>query len=138
MTLSSTLSLCPISSHFASYTRHPPNSTTPQTPKMPKKDLKIIFGGATFNSFGEFSKPEKVEGVLKVLEEENVKVIDTGKIYGSSEELLGKTEASKRFVIDTKYPGGLAPSDGSKEGVVKAGEESLKLLGTDSVSHVMK
>ena len=65
-----------------------------------------------------------------------MKVIDTGKVYGTSEELLGKTEASKRFVIDTKYPGGLVPSDGSKEGVVKAGEESLRLLGRDSVSHV--
>jgi aryl-alcohol dehydrogenase-like predicted oxidoreductase len=101
---------------------------------MVNANLKIIWGGGAFNAFGEFSTPEKVEGVLKVLDEEGVKVIDTGKVYGTSEELIGKTNAPSRFIVDTKYPGGLVPSDGSKEGVVKAGEESLKLLKTNCVS----
>lgn len=108
---------------------------------MAKSGAKIVFGGAVFGFGGEFSQQETAEEGLKVLEEEGVKVIDTAQAYGTSEEMLGQIGAASRFTIDTKYPGGLIPNDGTAETVVAGGKESLKKLKADSVSgeapHVM-
>jgi aryl-alcohol dehydrogenase-like predicted oxidoreductase len=101
---------------------------------MANTNLKIVFGGAVFNNFSGFSTPEKVEEVLKALETEGINVIDTARAYGTSEELLGHTNAASRFTVDTKYPGGLVPGESTKEIVIAAGEESLKKLKTDCVS----
>ena len=102
---------------------------------MANTTTKIVFGGGVFNATSGFPTPEEVEKVLKVLEEEGVKVIDTAQAYGTSEELLGQTGAASRFIIDTKYPGGLFPTEATKEIVIASGEESLKKLKTDSVSN---
>ena len=105
---------------------------------MVNTNLKIVFGGAGFNNFSRFSTPEKVEEVLKVLETESVQVIDTAQAYGTSEELLGQTNAASRFIVDTKYPGGLVPGKSTEEIVIAAGEESLKKLKTDCVSRHLR
>ena len=101
---------------------------------MVNTDLKIVFGGAGFNNLSKYSTPEKVEEMLKLLETEGVKAVDTAQVYGNSEELLGETDAASRFIIDTKYPGGLVPGESTKEIVIAAAEESLKKLKTDCVS----
>jgi aryl-alcohol dehydrogenase-like predicted oxidoreductase len=92
--------------------------------------IKIVFGGASFMA-GDVAEAEKF---LLALEEEGIKIIDTGAVYGKSEEVLGATNAASRFTIDTKFGGGLIPVEKSKEDVVKSGEESLRKLKTDSVS----
>jgi aflatoxin B1 aldehyde reductase len=101
---------------------------------MANKAVKIVFGGAAFGAAVDFSTPEQVEDALNVLEKEGIKAIDTAQAYGTSEEMLGKTGAAARFVIDTKYPGGLTPNDATKETVIAGGRESLKKLNTTCVS----
>ncbi|GIK00815.1 hypothetical protein Aspvir_004844 [Aspergillus viridinutans] len=100
---------------------------------MASSHAQIIFGGGLFGS-PAWSTPEKVEEFLQVLERNNVKAIDTAQIYGTSEELLGQTNAAKRFVIDTKVAGGFVPGTSTKDQVIKVGNESLQKLGTDSVN----
>jgi aryl-alcohol dehydrogenase-like predicted oxidoreductase len=96
-------------------------------------NVKIIFGGAVFNTQYGFTA-DKVSEVLSWLENEGIKTIDSSEVYGDSEELLGAANAAgKGFIIDTKIGGGLAPVESSGERVVKAAEESLSKLKTDSV-----
>lgn len=71
--------------------------------------------------------------LLKVLEEKDIRSIDTGRIYGQSEELLGKVHSSERFKIDTKHPGGFYPKPSTKESIIVTGELSLRLLQTNKV-----
>lgn len=96
-------------------------------------NVKIIFGGAAFTTQNGFTA-EKVSEVLSWLEKEGITTIDSSEIYGNSEELLGAANAAgKGFAIDTKIGGGLLPVESSGERVVKAAEESLRKLNTDSV-----
>jgi aflatoxin B1 aldehyde reductase len=101
---------------------------------MAKSGAKIVFGGAVFGYGGFFSKQDNAAEALKVLQEEGVKTIDTAQSYGTSEETLGRIDAASRFIIDTKYPGGLVPNDGTAETVITGGKESLRKLKTESVS----
>ena len=96
--------------------------------------LKIIFGGAVFNTAWG-SSPEKVEEVLHFLQKEGITSIDSSQGYGDSESLLGKVKASSLgFDIDTKVSGGLWPHiTHTKDVVIAAGEASIKALGVDQV-----
>ena len=101
---------------------------------MADKQVKVVYGGALLgNASSDFSTPEQVEEVLRVLEENGVKDIDTAQIYGGSEELLGKTGAASRFIVDTKHAGGFVPGTSSKEGLIERANESLRKLNTNSV-----
>jgi aflatoxin B1 aldehyde reductase len=100
---------------------------------MSKAHPQIVFGGGLFGAAPQWSTAEQVEEFLQVLERNNVKAIDTAQIYSTSEDLLGQTNASKRFIIDTKFAGGFSGGS-SKEQVIKVGNESLQKLATDSVS----
>ena len=96
-------------------------------------NVKIIFGGAVFSTQYGFDA-DKVSEVLSWLEKEGIKTIDSSEIYGDSEELLGAANAAgKGFTIDTKIGGGLARVESTSDRVVKAAEESLRKLNTDSV-----
>ncbi|EED19858.1 aldehyde reductase (GliO), putative [Talaromyces stipitatus ATCC 10500] len=97
------------------------------------RNVKIIYGGASFNTqYG--STATNVSEVLDYLEKEGITTIDSSEVYGDSEELLGAAKAASRgFVIDTKVGGGLSRVEASGENVVKAVEESLRKLDTDSV-----
>lgn len=101
---------------------------------MASSHAQLVFGGGLFGAAPEWSTAEQVEEFLQVLERNNVKTIDTAQVYGTSEELLGQTNAPKRFVIDTKFGAGFIPGGSTKEQVIKAGDESLQKLRTDSVS----
>ena len=101
---------------------------------MVNTNIKVIFGGGGLGyPGGSWSTKENIAELLNVLEEEHVKVIDTAQAYGASETFLGETNAASRFVIDTKYPGGLFPTEATKETVINSGEDSLKKLKTDCV-----
>ncbi|EIT73616.1 putative oxidoreductase [Aspergillus oryzae 3.042] len=94
--------------------------------------VKLIFGGASF--LDERNSPlDQVEDILQVVQHGGIISIDTASIYGSSEELLGKANASSCFSIDTKYPGGMCPDVSSKEAVISSAEESLRKLRTTQV-----
>lgn len=80
-----------------------------------------------------FDTTEKVQSFLDIIAELGITTIDTAFIYGDSEELLGKANASSRFTIDTKYPGGFLADWSTKDKVIEAGQLSLKRLNTDSV-----
>lgn len=92
--------------------------------------IQIIFGGAAFLH----STPEEVAEWLKVLEELDFKVIDTAQAYGASEESLGKAGAAKKFTIDSKQLGAWGPV-ATKDVMIQAGEDSLKKLQAETVSH---
>lgn len=100
---------------------------------MPNTDIKIVYGGGTFSADTNFCTLESVKEVLKVLEENGVKNIDTAQSYPNSEELLGRADAASRFLIDTKDIGALAGGTASKQDVIARGEASLKKLHTDKV-----
>lgn len=52
-------------------------------------------------------------------------------MYGESEEFLGKVDAGKRFVIDTKTRGGFGgPCHATRQTVVAEGKPSRELLGS--------
>ena len=93
--------------------------------------IETIFGAALVGR--GINEEEDVKEVLKVLESEGIKKIDTAQIYANSENLLGKVEAGKRFVLDTKCAGGFVPGASEKNTFIKEGKESLKRLGVDKV-----
>ncbi|KAH8805170.1 NADP-dependent oxidoreductase domain-containing protein [Xylogone sp. PMI_703] len=93
---------------------------------------QFIFGGGSFMDQKHYLI-EDIEETLKLLEDSGIKKIDTARIYGVSEEVLGKSGASSRFAVDTKYPGGFSPEPSSKTTVISAGEESLRQLQTNQV-----
>ncbi|KAJ5091010.1 hypothetical protein N7532_009694 [Penicillium argentinense] len=96
--------------------------------------LTVIFGAAGFNEEGGQRTAIEVEEVLQALKQECITTIDTAQIYGSSEELLGQTNAAACFVIDTKHCGGFAPGNSTKEKVIAGAEKSLKKLQTAKVN----
>ncbi|KAJ6457366.1 NADP-dependent oxidoreductase domain-containing protein [Mycena sanguinolenta] len=53
------------------------------------------------------------------------------RIYGNSEEWLGKTGAGKRFAIDSKAPGGFVPGSTTGETIPQLAKEAVELLGTN-------
>ncbi|KAF9239049.1 hypothetical protein DTO006G1_4744 [Penicillium roqueforti] len=101
---------------------------------MADKQVKVVYGGALLGASSDFSTPAQVEEVLRVLEENGVKDIDTAQIYRGSEELLGQTGAASRFIVDTKHAGGFVPGTSSKELVIERANESLRKLNTNSVN----
>lgn len=96
---------------------------------MASNGVKIVFGGAKFID----GNVEDIKEWLDVLEETGVKTIDTARLYGKSEEGLGKAGAASRFIIDTKFPGGFREEAATKDTVISAGQDSLQTLKTDQV-----
>ncbi|KAL2855948.1 hypothetical protein BJY01DRAFT_242887, partial [Aspergillus pseudoustus] len=95
--------------------------------------VQLIFGGASIgpSMSSEFSSVDATKHALDILEAGGVKTIDTARFYPDSEEYLGQAGAADRFAIDTKYPGGFAPTASSTQGVIASAQESLKALKTE-------
>ncbi|KAH8601056.1 NADP-dependent oxidoreductase domain-containing protein [Bisporella sp. PMI_857] len=89
---------------------------------------KLSFGTAVIASFDD----EVLKSVFNTLEKNNVKELDSASGYYRSEEVLGKVGAPKRFTVSTKAPG-FKRGTLAKQSVLNAAENSLKLLGVDSV-----
>lgn len=93
--------------------------------------INVIYGAGSAGSWGN-----EVEGpqVLDVLEELGVSKIDTARIYGPSEQLLGERGAAARIALDTKHPGGFArETRATKENILEVAKTSFELLKTDQV-----
>ncbi|KAI1776452.1 aldehyde reductase [Hypoxylon cercidicola] len=95
---------------------------------------QLIFGAAMISSDSGFDTTEKVQSFLDTLLGLGIDTLDTAFIYGDSEEQLGKANASARFLIDTKFPGGFVSDSSSKDKVIETGQLSLQRLKTDSVN----
>lgn len=59
------------------------------------------------------------------------KILDTARLYGDSEEILGNAGAGKRFTIDTKARGGFNPDGATKANVLGDFKASKDFLGSD-------
>ncbi|KAL2870713.1 aldo/keto reductase family protein [Aspergillus lucknowensis] len=102
---------------------------------MTTPPVQLIFGGASFGGMeADFVSLADTQDALKLLQDGGIKVIDTARTYTNSEKWLGQVGAPTRFVVDTKYPGGLSPHPSSKEHVIATLDESLRLLKTDQVN----
>lgn len=95
--------------------------------------IQTVFGGAQFQREGRFADPSTLLKVYDALENSGVRKIDTAHMYGASEEILGQTDGSKRFDIDTKAPGGLIPGSMTAQGVQGFAHKSRKLLAVEQV-----
>ncbi|KAL3477659.1 NADP-dependent oxidoreductase domain-containing protein [Aspergillus californicus] len=93
---------------------------------------EIVFGGAAFQNETAFGGLETMKEALAFLKSEGVKIIDTAAMYADSEEVLGKLGAAKEFTIHSKYPGGVAPTPSTTEGIIAVAEAGLKKLNLDS------
>jgi len=78
----------------------------------------IVFGGGAFMT----GTLEEGKAWLDLLQKLGIKQIDTARVYGDSEAVLGKLDAPKKFIIDTKVPGGFGGQKGTQ-----TREESLML-----------
>ena len=106
------------------------------------RGLNIIFGGARF---GNTDKPSlgAEEGTdeaglqtMDLLKKNKVTTIDSAKIYGNSEEALGRLKAGTEhgFIIDTKWAGGwMGASHMTKDRVLSDAKDSLAKLGISKV-----
>ncbi|KAJ7232188.1 NADP-dependent oxidoreductase domain-containing protein [Mycena haematopus] len=102
---------------------------------MARDSVKVVFGGAPIGpGFSlAFADEGAIEKVYKLLEEGGCDTIDTARRYGSSEEWMGKTGAGKRFIIDSKTPGGFDPGTSTGQNIPLHAKETVERLGVKSV-----
>ncbi|KAF7347256.1 Aldo-ket-red domain-containing protein [Mycena venus] len=102
---------------------------------MASRSPKIVFGGAPIGPGTNFGFPdeESIERVYKLLEESGCDTIDTARFYWGSEDWMGKTNAGKRFTIDSKTPGGLVAGASTGENIPQHAKETVEKLGVESV-----
>ncbi|KAJ7134172.1 NADP-dependent oxidoreductase domain-containing protein [Mycena filopes] len=102
-----------------------------------KSAPKLVFGSFTVGPgeapAGAFRDEESITQVYKLLDEAGVTTIDTARAYGPSEEWLGKTGAGKRFILDSKTPGGLIAGASTSETIPQHAKESVDLLKVDQL-----
>ncbi|KAF2464734.1 aflatoxin b1-aldehyde reductase [Lindgomyces ingoldianus] len=109
----------------------------PQT----KTALKVVFGAMTVGKEGaegaRVHDTKDIASVLDVLQKHGHDEVDTARVYGASEELLGQVNWKDRgIVLDTKLnPGRFGPKPYShKKNDLKRGlTDSLQALQTDKV-----
>ncbi len=95
--------------------------------------VKIIFGGGGIRPERGFPDLASIQDLFDLLEAHGIDTIDTARIYGPSENLLGQTGAGSRFVLDTKVPGGFSPGSLKPDELKKSVQTSLAELKVDKV-----
>lgn len=92
--------------------------------------IKVVYGGAGIatglRAFDESSLPQCYDQLLAA----GVHNIDTANLYGDSEQVLGRTGAPERFIIDTKTRGGFGPG-ATRQNILDEAENSKRMLGKD-------
>ncbi|KAI8814990.1 NADP-dependent oxidoreductase domain-containing protein [Cladochytrium replicatum] len=91
---------------------------------------KLVFG-AYNDLFNTDDCPAK--DIMELLDSAGIKVFDTARMYGSSEELIGKNSVGERFIVDTKHPGGLAPGGATRQSILDLAKTSFEFLKMDQV-----
>jgi aryl-alcohol dehydrogenase-like predicted oxidoreductase len=88
--------------------------------------VKILFAGAYL---GEPIKHLRVlGGSIPGAISHGVTKIDSSQIYGEPEGILGTKKAGERFILHTKWMGGVQPDWTTKGDIVNSGKESIKKL----------
>ncbi|KAE8361510.1 putative aldehyde reductase [Aspergillus caelatus] len=92
----------------------------------------LVFGGGYIGTTETFNTPQSINDALGIVNEykctESIMQIDTAHMYYGGEELLGQTQASHNFIIDTKLTGGFDPGSLSRERVMSDVNKSLEQL----------
>ncbi|KAI8802049.1 NADP-dependent oxidoreductase domain-containing protein [Cladochytrium replicatum] len=93
--------------------------------------VKLVFGAAgDLWCNADVAQAQEVMNVLELL---GIRAMDTARLYGSSEEQVGKYHAGARFAISTKHPGGVIPQGSTSESIREVGKQSFDLLQVDQV-----
>lgn len=95
---------------------------------MSQDSIKVVFGTA-----GALFTDDTAPEIYKILQDGGVKTLDTAQLYQGKEEVIGRTEGAKKFIVDTKEFGGFKAKTATKDGVIQRGQESIKSLATDQV-----
>ncbi|MCJ1410223.1 hypothetical protein MMC19_004308 [Ptychographa xylographoides] len=90
--------------------------------------IKVIFGTGGYSQF----HADTILEIHELLQQHDVKDLDTASIYPGSEDAIGKSGAPKQFIIHTKAPG-FSEGSLSKSSILAGMEKSLKELGVESV-----
>ncbi|KAJ1562896.1 hypothetical protein HK405_006270 [Cladochytrium tenue] len=93
--------------------------------------VKIAFGatGPLWNN-----ADADVDTLLGVLAEHSVRELDSARLYGESEKLIGQRGVIDRgFVVSTKHPGAGAPGRSSRQSILDVAATSFSLLGVNQV-----
>ncbi|RDW62444.1 hypothetical protein BP6252_11877 [Coleophoma cylindrospora] len=98
--------------------------------------LNIVFGAA---GVGNFPDPgdEATLQIFQLLKKNGVEFLDSSRLYGKSEETLGRLKAASEhgFKIDTKWWGAFFdPTSTSKERIIADAKDSLAKLGVSKVN----
>ncbi|KAK7018463.1 aldehyde reductase [Favolaschia claudopus] len=99
---------------------------------MSSTPVKAVFGGFPIGPGQYFPDEESIQKVYQLLEEGGCDTIDTARLYGPSEEWMGKTKAGDRFIIDSKTPGGFVPGT-TGVGILQHAKESVERLKVKSL-----
>jgi len=91
--------------------------------------IKPVFGGTYLHK--RFAPESVTEDIYKRLEEGGCNTIDIGRIATGIEEWIGKTGGGKRFYIDGKTPGGIAPGTSTRTGILQHAKELHDFLGVE-------
>ncbi|KAL8983822.1 MAG: hypothetical protein Q9177_004871 [Variospora cf. flavescens] len=74
---------------------------------------------------------KEVGKLLDVMRKHQLTMLDTARLYGPSESILGQRELASEFTIDTKAGTGL--SAGSGKNILQSAKESMEALRTNKV-----
>ncbi|KAG9773965.1 Oxidoreductase sirO [Exophiala dermatitidis] len=99
-----------------------------------QQPIQVIFGAVSVGNFEPWVGEDYLNKAFSILEAHGVKSIDTAQLYGNSEKRLGEVKVGERFVIDTKWVGGLTgPGWATKEKIIETAKESIRKLGVKQV-----
>ncbi|OWP02422.1 aldehyde reductase (GliO) [Marssonina coronariae] len=93
---------------------------------MAQEAPAVVFGSAGVAAFSD----EQLVEIFGILDKHHVKEIDTARLYGPSESILGKHGAPKRYAIHTKALG-FQPGVMGKQGVLDSIATSFQDLGVE-------
>lgn len=95
---------------------------------MPSESVSLAIGSHTWTP-----ENKEIDGLLHVMRNHNIRVIDTARSYGlgASETVIGLKNLSREFAIDTKAATGVIPGAGQK--ILQFAKESLEALRTNKV-----
>jgi aflatoxin B1 aldehyde reductase len=93
---------------------------------MSEFNVLPIFGTANIGS--TITNTQQINTIYEILLANGCHTIDTARLYGESEAVLGKTGAADKFTIDSKTTGGFTKGEDTGENILKHARESVQRL----------
>lgn len=88
--------------------------------------VKAVFGTAGFNPGMYFGDSTAIKAVFDTLKKNGVDELDTARLYGQSEALIGQTPGHKDFTISTKWATGFLSNLASKDTIIADAKDSFQ------------